>query len=124
MKLALPFEQGRVNQHFGRSKEFVVVEVEGQTIKGKKTVSAVNLMHNHGGLAGLMLNEGVDVVITGGIGAKALQALEEAGLKVLTGADGTIDEVVNRFVNGALDENRGACCHHHDHQHGQGCQHG
>lgn len=125
MKLAMPFEQGRLNQHFGRSREFVIVEVENGTIKSKKNVSADGLMHNHEGLAGLIKNEGVNVVITGGIGAKALSALEESGLRVITGAEGDIDKVVGSFVRGELARGRGPCCHHHgDHQHGNGCHHG
>ena len=123
MKLALPYEEGQVNQHFGRSREFTIVDVEGGVIKDKKNVSAVNLQHNHEGLAGLMLTEDVDVVITGGIGAHALSSLEGAGLKVITGAGGSIDEVVNSYMRGELVSRRAACNHHDGKHHGQGCHH-
>ncbi|KJS76086.1 MAG: diguanylate cyclase [Desulfotomaculum sp. BICA1-6] len=122
MKLAMPFEQGRINQHFGRSREFVVVDVEDGVIKDQKIVSADQLQHNHEGLAGLMRSENVNVVITGGIGAKALIALEESGLKVISGASGSIEEVVASFVRGELDTTKAACCNHHG-EHGHGCHH-
>ncbi len=124
MKLALPFDQGRVNQHFGRSREFAIVEVENGVIVSKKNVSADGLAHNHEGLAGLLKAEGVEVVITGGIGARALKALEDSGLKVLTGVDDGIDEAVNKFTRGELVQKRVACCHHGSHGHGGGCHHG
>jgi len=120
----MPFEQGRINQHFGRSREFVVVDVKDGTINDQKIVSADQLQHNHEGLAGLMRSENVNVVITGGIGAKALIALEESGLKVISGASGSIEEVVSSFVRGELDASKvAACCNHHG-EHGHGCHHG
>jgi len=124
MKLALPFDQGRVNQHFGRSREFAIVEVENGVIVSKKNVSAGGLAHNHEGLAGLIKAEGVEVVITGGIGAHALKALEDSGLKVITGVDDGIDEAVIKFTRGELVQKRVECCHHGDHGHGAGCHHG
>ena len=123
MKLAMPFENGKVNQHFGRSREFIVVDVEDGTIKARKIVSADQLQHNHEGLAGLMKSEHVDVVITGGIGAKALIALEESGLRVISGASGSIEETVVSFVRGELDTGKASCCNHHG-EHGHGCHHG
>lgn len=121
MRLALPYENGQINQHFGRSREFAIVDVEGCAIKTRKNVSAANLQHNHEGLAGLMRTEGVDVVITGGIGAHALSSLEDAGLKVITGVGGGIDEVVNSYMRGELVSRRTSCQHHHGEHHG--CHH-
>lgn len=124
MKIALPDDNGNVNQHFGRSKVFKVIELENGAIKSQKNVSAENLQHNHEGLAGLMRNERVDVVIVGGIGARALEPLQQAGLEVITGANGKIEEVVSSYARGELVSNSSACCSHHgeDH-HGQGCHH-
>jgi len=118
MKIAMPSEQGYVNQHFGRSKEFTVVELENENIVSQKKVSAEALQHNHAGLAGLMQDEGVDVVIVGGIGAYAMQALEATGLKVVSGGSGKIEDVVACFIRGELISRPQACSHHGEHHHG------
>ncbi len=123
MKLAMPYDHGRVNQHFGTSREFAIVEVEDGIIKARKTVSADQLQHNHEGLAGLMKSENVDVVITGGIGAMALIALQESGLQVVSGANGNIEDVAVSFIRGELNTQGAACCNHHG-EHGHGCHHG
>lgn len=122
MRIAMPVDKDQINQHFGRSREFAVIEVENGVIKDRKNVSAATLMHNHEGLAGLMRGEAVDVVITGGIGARALTALEESGLKVVTGAAGSIDDVVAKYTRGELGSSGATCCHHHD-EHGHNCHH-
>jgi predicted Fe-Mo cluster-binding NifX family protein len=122
MKIALPHEYGHVNQHFGRSREFAVIEADGEKILSQKIISAESLQHNHEGLAGLMQKEGIDVVIVGGIGARALAPLKENGLEVITGASGKIAEVVGRYLRGELVSSTAVCSHHHgDHDHG--CHH-
>lgn len=123
MKIALPSEGGNVNPHFGKSREFTIVELQDGQIVDRKTISATNLQHNHEGLAGLMTSEKVDVVIVGGIGAMALQALEQSGLRVIYGASGNIDDVVGAFARGELVSQGSGCCSHHHGAHGGGCHH-
>lgn len=124
MKIALPHEYGYINQHFGRSKEFAIVELVDGEIVAKKIVSAEQLQHNHEGLAGLLKGEQVDVVIVGGIGARALEPLKAIGMQVVTGINGKIEEAVAKYIQGQLPSSSDACCnHHHDDHHGHGCTH-
>lgn len=119
MKIALPHEYGYVNQHFGKSREFVIVEMDGGQMAAKKILSAEQLQHNHEGLAGLLKDEQVDIVIVGGIGAGALGPLKALGLQVVTGISGKIDEVVVNYVQGKLPSNSVASCDNH----GANCEH-
>ncbi|KAF1084881.1 Dinitrogenase iron-molybdenum cofactor [Sporotomaculum syntrophicum] len=114
MKIALPHEYGYVNQHFGKSREFVIVELSGGQIIDKKIISAEQMQHNHEGLAGLLRDEQVDTVIVGGIGAGALQPLKANGLQVITGISGKIDDVVVKYTLGHLPSNSAASCDNHD----------
>ncbi|TYO95966.1 NifB/NifX family molybdenum-iron cluster-binding protein [Desulfallas thermosapovorans] len=123
MKIALPHEYGYINQHFGRSKEFIIVELDEGQIANKRIVSAEQLQHNHEGLAGLLKGEQVDTVIVGGIGARALEPLKANGMQVVTGVSGKIDEVVIKFARGQLPTGSEACCSHHHGEHGHGCSH-
>src|SRR3712207_6911440 len=58
-------------------------------------------------------NEGVTVVITGGIGPGAYNALKEKGLEVIRGAHGEIEDVVKQYINRSL-KDREVLCNHQD----------
>lgn len=119
MKIAMPHQEGRVNEHFGNSREFVIVETENGKVTGKKIV-ANEIMHNHGGLAQLLKAEGVDVVITGGIGRPMAEALQSVGFKVVIGASGEVEKVAEEFLSGQLVTKpvMCGCGGHHGHEHG------
>ena len=74
---------------------------------------------------GLNIND-VDALICGGIGGGAVNAIQEAGIKLYAGASGNTDAVVEALIAGTLDANGEANCDHHDHGHGEGhsCGHG
>jgi predicted Fe-Mo cluster-binding NifX family protein len=50
----------------------------------------------------LMLDNGIEAVITGHCGPNAFRALDAAGIQVVTGANGTVYEVLEKFKNGDL----------------------
>jgi predicted Fe-Mo cluster-binding NifX family protein len=51
-----------------------------------------------------MVNKGVDVVISGNIGPNAFQVLSTAGVKIATGAYGTVQEAAEMYKSGKLGE--------------------
>lgn len=117
MKLALPKNEDLINQHFGKSKSFEIVSIENNEIKDREEVNVESLQHNHGGLAGILIEKGVDVVITGGIGQGALDALSANNLKVIRGANGKIDDVVDSYIRGDLKDKNVVCNHDHGEHH-------
>ena len=79
----------------------------------------------HGALAGFLRDLCVDLLICGGIGAGAQQALAEEGIKLVAGVQGTVDAVVTGYLNGTLKfATDFTCTHHHDHGEGDGHEHG
>ena len=122
MKIAVTYDNGEVFQHFGRTEQFKVYEVEDQ-----KVISSAMIESNgtgHGALAGLLAGEGIEVLICGGIGGGAQTALAEAGIELIAGAQGDTDEAVEAYLKGEL-ISTGANCHHHDHEEGHSCgEHG
>lgn len=118
MKIAVTYENGQIFQHFGHTEEFKVYEVEdGKVVKSEVMGSNGS---GHGALAGLLFNSGVDVLICGGIGGGAQNALAQAGIKLYGGVSGSADAAVEALLAGELDYNPNVKCNHHDHEHGEG----
>ena len=117
MKIAIPNNGNMVNQHFGMSKSFVIVTIEDKKIVNTEEISAVELAHQHQGLADLLVKKGATVVITGGIGDGAINGLKENGLKIITGASGEYKTVIDEYINGTLEDKNVTCNHHGEHHH-------
>ncbi|MEN6348999.1 MAG: NifB/NifX family molybdenum-iron cluster-binding protein [Syntrophomonas sp.] len=117
MKIAMPKDGDMLNQHFGQSKMFLIATTEDQKVVERKEISSEALQHNHAGLSGLFLAEGVSLVITGGIGQPALMALKEKGLDVIRGASGKCEEVLGKYLNGSLGDKNVTCNHDGNHHH-------
>ena len=122
MKIAVTYENGEVFQHFGRTENFKVYMVEDQKVVSSEVIGSNGT--GHGALAGLLADQGVDVLICGGIGGGAQAALQEAGVELIAGAEGNTDEAVEAYLRGEL-ISTGLNCHHHDHEEGHACgEHG
>lgn len=117
MKVAMPIEGTNINMHFGKSKNFIVASIDNESITKVENISSEELMHNHEGIADLLISKEVSVVITGGIGQGALTALEAKSLKVIRGAEGNYEDVLKKFMEGTLKSKNVVCQHHHDHHH-------
>ena len=83
MKIAVTYENGQVFQHFGHTEQFKVYEVENGKIVKSEIVDTNG--QGHGALAEFLLNGGVEVLICGGIGGGARNALAEAGIELYPG---------------------------------------
>lgn len=118
MRIAVTYEEGKVFQHFGRTELFKIYDVEGMEIK-KSDVYGSNGV-GHGALAGVLADAGVEILICGGIGGGAMQALANAGIQVIAGASGDVDEAVGAYLAGNL-VSTGSNCDHHHHEEGHSC---
>lgn len=119
MKIAVTYENGEVFQHFGHSSQFKVYEVENGNVVSSEIVDTNG--QGHGALAGFLLGGGVDVLICGGIGGGARNALAEAGIELYPGATGNADAQVESFLKGQLVYNPDTVCSHHSHEEGHSC---
>ena len=119
MIIAVTCENNMVFQHFGHTPEFAVYEVCGEQIVNEKILSSGEF--GHGALATLLSQENVDILICGGIGGGAINALGNAGIQVVGGAQGNVREVAEAFVNGSLQVRADFHCNHHHHGEGHSC---
>ena len=118
MKIAVPYENEQIFQHFGHTEHFKVYEVEDGTVVSKAVVDTNG--QGHGALAGLLKVIGADVLICGGIGGGAQMALADAGIKLYGGVSGSCDAAVEALLANDLGYNPNVKCDHHDHGHGEG----
>ena len=118
MKIAVTYDNGEVFQHFGRTESFKIYEVEDNKVVSSEVISSNGT--GHGALAGLLAEQGVNVLICGGIGGGAQAALTEAGIDLCAGAQGNVDEVIEIYLKGEL-ESSGVNCDHHHHEEGHSC---
>lgn len=115
MKIAVTYDNGSVFQHFGKTEYFKIYEVVDHQIVSSEVISSNGT--GHGALAGLLADQSVDVLICGGIGEGAQNALAEAGVKLCSGAEGDVDKAVELYLKGELVSTGVNCDHHHEDGH-------
>ena len=121
MKIAVTYEDGQVFQHFGHTEQFKIYDIEEGKIRSAEIVDTAG--KGHGALAGFLKDLGVEVLICGGIGGGARNALAEAGIRLYPGACGDADVQAEAFLKGSLSYDPDTTCSHHHHEDGESCGH-
>lgn len=67
MKIAVTYDNGEIFQHFGKTESFKVYEVEDNKVVSSEVIGSNGT--GHGALAGLLAEQGVNVLICGGSGS-------------------------------------------------------
>ncbi|MBQ7701741.1 MAG: NifB/NifX family molybdenum-iron cluster-binding protein [Candidatus Methanomethylophilaceae archaeon] len=111
--IAVTYENGEVFQHFGRTQQFKVYQIEDGKVVSSEVID--NGGFGHGSLAGYLRSKGVTALICGGIGAGARNMLGSEGITVYPGASGDVDKNVDAFIEGRLQYDPATSCHEHDH---------
>ncbi len=111
-KIAVASENDKVAGHFGHCMNFNIYEVEnGKIVKHE---SIPNPGHRPGFLPNFLNDMGVNVIISGGMGAGAVEIFNEKGIEVITGASGNAINVSEEYLMGKL-KSAGSICHEHQH---------
>ncbi len=110
MKIAIPTTQGCISQHFGHCETFNFYDVEeGKIIK---STSLTPPPHEPGVLPVWLGQQGADVIIAGGMGARAQQLLEGQGIEVVIGiTDGQPEMLIEAYLGGNLCGGANLCDH-------------
>ena len=97
-----PDLESQVDPRFGRCSVFVIADAETMDFE-----SLANDAAGATGGAGIsaaqsVAAKGVEAVITGNVGPNAFTTLSAAGIRVFTGASGTVKEAIEMFKSGSL----------------------
>lgn len=100
MIVAVTYEDGLIFQHFGRTENFKLYDVEGGKVVSSKVVDTNG--SGHGALVGFLKENNVEVLICGDIGRGAQMALTEAGIKFCCRMGGNADMAVELLIRQEL----------------------
>ncbi|MBO5460086.1 MAG: P-loop NTPase [Lachnospira sp.] len=112
LKIAVTYQDGNVFQHFGHSEQFKIYEIEDKKVVSSKIIGTDG--NGHEALAGYLKNDNIDILICGGIGSGAVDALAQYGIQVVPGVTGEADMAVSDYLNDKLQVNMQPNCNHHD----------
>lgn len=114
--------------HFGSAAFFCLYDSDSEEVI---VVPNRNAHHSHGTCHPMSQLDkySIDGVVCGGMGQRAIQALNAEGVKIYHAASGSVREVVEQIKAGSLTEMTPAqACHGHshgaDHDHSQTAGHG
>jgi len=113
MIVAVPYLQGNVNAHFGSTQAFLVAEAVDGKIERTSIFEVQGMQHSHSGIAGFLKEQGVEVILAGGMGAPMQQALKLQGFELYCGVSGPAVEAVEAFLSGEIEQSESTCGHHH-----------
>ena len=118
MRIAVTYANGEIFQHFGRTEQFKVYDVENGQVLRSQVVGTGG--QGPGALARGLQQLGAAVLVGGGIGGGAPAALAAAGIRLYGGASGPADAAVDALLAGRLDYQPDVHCDHHGEHHDGG----
>jgi len=108
MRICIPTEgkegiKANVYGHFGSAPYFTIYDAEKETVK---IIDNTNSHHEHGmcNPIGIIGASNVDAVVCHGMGARAVQKLNESKIKVFLTVSGTVSETIKQYNAGKLKE--------------------
>ena len=94
-----------VAQHFGHAPYFILVDVEnGEVTATQGIANPFAEAHQPGQIPGFIHEQKANVILSGGMGGRAIQFFEQYGIQASTGASGTIRQALESYLGGNLKE--------------------
>ena len=107
MKIAISTEGDYVSAHFGRCPSFTILEIKNGEITGKEIIN--NPGHHPGFLPQFFNEKGVECIIAGGMGMKAVDLFNQYNIKQIVGITGRIEDTISQILSGTLKGGESLC---------------
>ena len=92
-----------VSPHFGRCPHFVLVDLDDHNVTEVREVDNPYYGHHQPGQVPALIDSlGADVMLTGGMGGRAIMSFQQLGIEGVTGAYGTAHQSLERYLGGEL----------------------
>ena len=108
MRIAISLEdnnglESSVSHHFGRCRYFALANMKGDEVQEFKVIENPFFAgHEPGMVPGFIHSQAADVMISGGMGRRAIDFFQQYGIKPVTGGSGTVQTVLNEYLGGRM----------------------
>lgn len=108
MRIAISAESDQgldaaVSPHFGRCEFYALVDVEDSCIKKVTVVrNPYYPQHEPGAIPQFIHQQQANVMLTGGMGQRAVMFFDQFGIQPVTGASGTVKQAVESYLAGEI----------------------
>ncbi len=110
MKFAVPTLNNELTAHFGHCEKFAIIETENSTVIKEEFVTPP--LHQPGVYPRFLADQGVDIIIAGGMGQKAQSLFAAQNIQVFIGvAQGSPRELVEQYLENKLLTGQNLCDH-------------
>lgn len=113
MKIAVPTRDGRVGDHFGHCAYYTIFDVIDGNITGSSKLASPEGCGCKSGIAPVLRQMGVTVMLAGNMGQGAKNVLEAQRIEVIRGCSGDVEDLARSYLAGLVKDN-GEVCDHHD----------
>ena len=92
-----------ISMHFGRTPYLTIIKIENNEMKDIDTIE-IQGKHTGGSKtpAEIISNSGVDILICGNLGPKAVSMLQNSGMDVYSGGSGKVEDALKEWQTGLL----------------------
>jgi predicted Fe-Mo cluster-binding NifX family protein len=119
MRIAIATEGTFVSAHFGRCPAYTLLDIEEGQVVNRNTIP--NPGHQPGFLPKYLAEQGATCIIAGGMGPRAQGLFAAHNITTITGVQGSLDEVIDKYLRQELSAGEDLCGHRHGEEHS--CQH-
>lgn len=122
-KVAIPTNNTEVDEHFGHCQFYTIISLDDNNkVLNKQLMPSPAGCGCKTDIAGILATMGVKTMIAGNMGEGAVNKLSEAGIEVLRGFKGNIDEALQKWIDGDKGDDT-LCSSHDNHEYGGSCGH-
>lgn len=112
MIIAMPTRDGNIDDHFGHCDHYTLMTVDDnkQIVKTEPMDSPIGCGCKSG-IAPVLAEKGVRIMLAGNIGQGAMNVLAQAGIQVIRGCSGPVETVATKFLAGDIKDQLIVCNH-------------
>ena len=117
-RIAIPTNNNFVESHFGKCDHYTIV-----TLDTAGNVIETELLRSEGtcgcksDIAHTLSKRGVSLLLAGNMGEGAVHKFAGAGIEIIRGCHGPVEQLLHSYTSGALLDS-GVSCGKHSHHHG------
>ena len=124
MKIAVPTkENNQVDAHFGHCGFYTIYTISDQNkVMTEERMDSPQGCGCKSNIAETFEQEGIKIMLAGGIGDGAINKLSLHGVSVIRNCQGDVYELIGKYLAGEVKDSGGTCAAH-THEAGHACNH-